>query len=76
MRIWRTLAPATVETANAVGWSADALEARAFAFRGARSARLAADFSSHHRRRNAQRGAFDTALTRGRRNHYPFSDRN
>jgi anhydro-N-acetylmuramic acid kinase len=26
------LAPATVETANAAGWSADALEAQAFAF--------------------------------------------
>ena len=39
MRIWRTLAPATVETANAVGWSADALEAQAFAFLAVRSLR-------------------------------------
>jgi anhydro-N-acetylmuramic acid kinase len=31
------LAPATVETANEVGWSADALEAQAFAFLAVRS---------------------------------------
>jgi anhydro-N-acetylmuramic acid kinase len=31
------LAPATVETAGEVGWSADALEAQAFAFLAARS---------------------------------------
>lgn len=31
------LAPATVETANAVGWSADALEAQAFAFLAVRT---------------------------------------
>jgi anhydro-N-acetylmuramic acid kinase len=33
------LAPATVETADAVGWSADALEAQAFAFLAARHLR-------------------------------------
>ena len=33
------LAPATVETAEAVGWSADALEAQAFAFLAARHVR-------------------------------------
>ena len=33
------LAPATVETAAAVGWSADALEAQAFAFLAARRVR-------------------------------------
>ncbi|MDB5599998.1 MAG: anhydro-N-acetylmuramic acid kinase [Xanthobacteraceae bacterium] len=33
------LAPATVETADAVGWSADALEAQAFAFMAVRSLR-------------------------------------
>jgi anhydro-N-acetylmuramic acid kinase len=33
------LAPATVETAEAVGWSADALEAQAFAFLAARHLR-------------------------------------
>jgi anhydro-N-acetylmuramic acid kinase len=33
------LAPATVETAEAVGWSADALEAQAFAFLAARRVR-------------------------------------
>ena len=33
------LAPATVETADAVGWSADALEAQAFAFLAARHVR-------------------------------------
>jgi anhydro-N-acetylmuramic acid kinase len=31
------LAPATVETADAVGWSADALEAQAFAYLAVRS---------------------------------------
>ena len=33
------LAPATVETAGQVGWSADALEAQAFAFLAVRSMR-------------------------------------
>ena len=33
------LAPATVETADAVGWSADALEAQAFAFLAVRHLR-------------------------------------
>jgi len=33
------LTPATVETANAVGWSADALEAQAFAYMAVRSLR-------------------------------------
>jgi anhydro-N-acetylmuramic acid kinase len=33
------LAPAAVETADAVGWSADALEAQAFAYLAARTIR-------------------------------------
>ncbi len=33
------LAPATIETADAVGWSADALEAQAFAYLAVRSLR-------------------------------------
>jgi anhydro-N-acetylmuramic acid kinase len=33
------LAPARIETANAVGWSADALEAQAFAYLAVRSLR-------------------------------------
>jgi anhydro-N-acetylmuramic acid kinase len=33
------LAPTVVETANAVGWSADALEAQAFAYLAVRSLR-------------------------------------
>ena len=33
------LAPATVETADAAGWSADALEAQAFAYLAVRSLR-------------------------------------
>jgi hypothetical protein len=35
----QSLAPATVETADAAGWSADALEAQAFAFLAVRSLR-------------------------------------
>jgi len=33
----KRLAPAAVETANAVGWSADALEAQAFAYLAVRA---------------------------------------
>jgi anhydro-N-acetylmuramic acid kinase len=33
------LAPATVETADAVGWSADAIEAQAFAYLAVRTLR-------------------------------------
>ncbi|MBZ0138967.1 MAG: anhydro-N-acetylmuramic acid kinase [Pseudorhodoplanes sp.] len=33
------LAPARIETANAVGWNADALEAQAFAFMAVRTVR-------------------------------------
>ena len=45
------LAPARVETADQVGWSADALEAQAFAFLAVRSLKgLAADVPDHDRR--------------------------
>ena len=45
------LAPASVETADQVGWSADALEAQAFAFLAVRSLQgLAADIPDDDRR--------------------------
>ncbi len=47
------LAPAAVETAGAVGWSADALEAQAFAYLAVRALKEHADHVSDHDRRAA-----------------------
>ena len=47
------LAPATVETADEVGWSADALEAQAFAFLAVRALNNLPLYVSDHDRRQA-----------------------
>ena len=61
------LAPASVETADAVGWSADALEAQAFAYLAVRSLRGLADHIPGHDGRvpaDARRRTCATCLTR------------
>ena len=49
------LAPASVETANAVGWNSDAVEAQAFAYMAVRHLRGSADHVSDHDRRRRSR---------------------